>query len=427
MPKKGTTHNAKSATAATQMNSRKTTRAPVSASQTTKTYRSSSTINKDGRQIAVFKGREYFTDMVSGEAMAGSRFSDVYIEGEYLNPSNDEVFTWLSGIASRYETFNWVSVKLHFVPLVPTSTAGRVMLAFDADAHDDIPTSKTTLLCMEANVSASVWQPDVCLDIPKSELNTIRNRYNTTTAPSDVSSRLVSSGRLLFGSVGVDTGAVDGPGITIGELHIEYVVHLLIPQIHEAIGIESLDGYTASVVPVSAPITDLVYSETPAATFVPAGTNVLEFNRPGNYLMTWEAVPATLNVTALDVYAVSPSYVSGPIGGFIDASYGAVQKLFDNASTVIGSLRTASWYIKAYQEGMKLALLMTGGALNASNRFKIARSTFSTELLAQHVVNGRYCGRPVSFHGNRAALLAAAQLEVDAEEAAADVVTIAKQ
>lgn len=51
--------------------------------------------------------------------------------------------TWLTGIATSYSKFKWLRVRLIYVPIVPTSTTGQIVLRLGYDANDSGATSIT--------------------------------------------------------------------------------------------------------------------------------------------------------------------------------------------------------------------------------------------------------------------------------------------
>lgn len=51
--------------------------------------------------------------------------------------------TWLTGIATSYSKFKWLRVRLIYIPIVPTSTTGQIVLRLGYDANDTGATSIT--------------------------------------------------------------------------------------------------------------------------------------------------------------------------------------------------------------------------------------------------------------------------------------------
>lgn len=77
--------------------------------------------------------------------------------GYDLNPACSNLFPWLSGIATNYERYRFISTNFRFVPSSPTTTAGRFYAAIDYD-YDDLPAgSKSSLMTNSTAVEVPVW------------------------------------------------------------------------------------------------------------------------------------------------------------------------------------------------------------------------------------------------------------------------------
>jgi hypothetical protein len=71
-----------------------------------------------------------------------------------LIPAN---FTWLNGIATNFSKHRWVRVWFIYVPVVPTTTAGRFAMAFSYDIGDADATSVQEIQMTANSVTTPVW------------------------------------------------------------------------------------------------------------------------------------------------------------------------------------------------------------------------------------------------------------------------------
>jgi hypothetical protein len=160
------------------------------------------------------------------------------LQGWALNPSRKDVFKWAAQISRSFEKFKIRKCKLRFVPVVATTTKGRVMLGVDYDARDAYPRDKEEAYAMQGTVSGPVWQ-ELVLDVkPMTEaLFTTSGTESTSTYET----RLVDYGN-AFGATSdcTDTSTV------MGEVFCDYEIELLIPQRYYETGARVLANYSAS-------------------------------------------------------------------------------------------------------------------------------------------------------------------------------------
>lgn len=84
------------------------------------------------------------------------------IPGWDINPSNFQLFPWLSAIARGFEKYRFHRLSFKFVASNPTTAQGRFYAAVDYDYNDAPATSLSTLMSNETAASGSVWN-DVTL------------------------------------------------------------------------------------------------------------------------------------------------------------------------------------------------------------------------------------------------------------------------
>jgi len=106
---------------------------------------------RPGKKRHNFSEDEFITDIL-GSTTFGSGTSTTALQFS-VNPGQAITFPWLSQIASRYEKY--VFTKLNFFykhevsEFATAGTIGKAMLAFDYDAADAPPTSKTQMYAMD--------------------------------------------------------------------------------------------------------------------------------------------------------------------------------------------------------------------------------------------------------------------------------------
>lgn len=145
-----------------------------------------------------------------------------------VNPLNPFVFPWLTSIAANFDQYTVCSLRLSYVPLANTSTAGRVALFFDKDSGDPGPSDRSALANYKHLAEISPWGM-TRLPIPRDNVK----RFMADNATSDP--KLVNFGKIGYVTYGGPTGEY-------GDLFIEYTIDLFEPQ------------------PTSLPITDLFTS-----------------------------------------------------------------------------------------------------------------------------------------------------------------------
>jgi len=177
--------------------------------------------------------REFLYDMTGSGSTAFSIFNRTMI-----NPGDVSTFPWLSGLANRFSMFKVHRAKLMYMPECPTSTAGAVLLAFDADASVGIsPNSKLAFCEYNDSIVCAPWNSQVKeLNLPKTEKriyfgdaynsNSVAGTYNLSLDPNTV-----SCGMLFAAIQGVSASSGD----VLGAVWLDISVELWDP-VHHGIG-----------------------------------------------------------------------------------------------------------------------------------------------------------------------------------------------
>lgn len=85
--------------------------------------------------------------------------NDNLIHSLQINPGLESSFPWLSNIARSYDRYRFHKLIYRYKPTCPTDTVGQVIMAWDYDSLDPIPTTEQDL-CQETYwVAVSCWKP----------------------------------------------------------------------------------------------------------------------------------------------------------------------------------------------------------------------------------------------------------------------------
>lgn len=211
------------------MNSTKrqrSTTAPVS--------KTSSVNYKTVNRTITLSGREFISDIESSVAFAS--FSRL------LRPTDSMLFSWLSGIARKFEEFKFSSLKFFYEPQCSSATGGQVALFFDGDPTHIAPSNWNAVINTGANAHTAVWN-SVGLSVPK-WLFASRASYYTLPEFDDVNK---AAGTPLTSPTdpyeyfpGIYGWCVEGhTGVagTIGKLYMEYTV---------SFKTQNVDGYAVT-------------------------------------------------------------------------------------------------------------------------------------------------------------------------------------
>jgi hypothetical protein len=234
--------------------------------------------------IMRIKHREYITDVVS------SASSSTFFVGAALgiNPGLSSTFPWLSGVANKFETYRFRSLKFLLESQVATSSNGTSMMAIDFDAADPQPLSKQQLMTYKTSVRSPIWT-DCCCEPTREELHKLGPeryvRQGSLAANLDI--RTADVGNLFVASQ-----TSSATSLSFAELYVEYDVELITP-LYEP-------GSQAIAASAKAVVTGTIAAATPFGTgaltitggvaVAPTATgNGLGFLEAGEYLVVIES------------------------------------------------------------------------------------------------------------------------------------------
>jgi hypothetical protein len=91
-----------------------------------------------------------------------------------MNPANP-LLRWLSASSVVYDQYRFSRLSAHYIPTVPATTEGNVVLAFDVDAMDPPPASLSDHMQLTGAAMAPVWSGVDC----HATYNNTQNWYYT--------------------------------------------------------------------------------------------------------------------------------------------------------------------------------------------------------------------------------------------------------
>jgi hypothetical protein len=160
--------------------------------------------------------REYVS-VLSGTSGEFLRNNGTGPSNDYsINPLNPFLFPWLVNIAANFDQYRFRSLRFEYVPLVNTTTNGRVALYFDKDSEDPGPDDRSALANYSHLSEISPWAV-TRLSVPADNVKRFMND-NLTADP-----KLVNLGK--FGWV-----AYSGPSSEWGDIFVEYTIDLIEAQ-----------------------------------------------------------------------------------------------------------------------------------------------------------------------------------------------------
>lgn len=172
-----------------------------------------------------------------------------------VNPGNATLFPWLARLAQNYEKYEFEYLTFYFKHAVSQfnaqGAAGKLIMAFDTDAADGPPGTKTAMEDMLPHADSMMSQ-DLFLNIPRSLLRPKYMdarfiRHNVSVGSNDIKTYDVGNFHLA-------ASGLSNVG-NVGELHVKYRVRLMVPRLSEAVELAPNNRvcsmWQGAVIPVS--------------------------------------------------------------------------------------------------------------------------------------------------------------------------------
>jgi len=192
--------------------------APVALSRNVKSGRPMRIYQTNGD--CIISHREYIQDITASTGNP-SIFS---VTGFAINPGQSAVFPWLSGVASRFESYCFEQLRFEYETEAPSTLGGSVILTVDYDAADLAPATKQVAMSYADAVRSAPWEPSE--HTSKIESLTKQKTYFVRPAglPAGNDIKTYDTGNLFVVTQGVTTASA-----TCGELYVTYRVKLMTP------------------------------------------------------------------------------------------------------------------------------------------------------------------------------------------------------
>ncbi len=224
---------------------------PILFKQTTKPMTIPAAVNYNKRPMlkasVELMNREYVTTLTGSSSTFAMLGSSAMFPGYDLNPSNSQLFPWLSQIATGYEKYRFESIGFELIPRNSTASQGTVYMAFDYDWDDTPATTSSELMVNHGSVSANVWAP-VVMFIDTNRLNMdVPYRYVADVPRQTNSQRMVYGGFLMV--------AIAGAPLTVTfDLFVQYRVKFDLPALHSTTSTATSTLSTPATYPAATPL-----------------------------------------------------------------------------------------------------------------------------------------------------------------------------
>lgn len=187
---------------------------------------------KSVNRLVTISGREFIFDVGANAVPGGSLYN---ASSRLLRPTDSQLFSWLSGIARKFEEFKFSNLKFVYEPQVSSTEAGQVGLYFDGDPTHLAPGNWNNFINTGANSHGAVWAAQQ-LVVPK-WLYASRASYYTLSEFSDVNQASSVTPMAnptdpmeyfpgIFGCVSEGVTAAQPTAKTLGKVYLEYTVSL---------------------------------------------------------------------------------------------------------------------------------------------------------------------------------------------------------
>lgn len=325
-----------------------------------------------GGESTIITHREYVKDIIS--ASSAGAFS---IETLRINPTNDELFPWLAGIAANFEEYTIHGMVFEFKSMSGQSVTtgqtalGSVIIATQYDPTKPAFISKQQMenyyFAQSAPPSQSILHAIEC----KSGSAPLRSLY--TSGGTAYDPRFVDYGNTYVASVGLP-----GTSVNMGELWVTYKVELKKPRLSVYTGFSGAAFKTARNGAISA---------SPLGTSSDYVRGTLNCSVSGTVLSVNEVAKGNVFLVSFSWYNVTPSALTRPtitLGNCTFAPLNWVNETFDSfaAGNVASSTAMSLIYlIEVSGEADTCTMTLSGATLPASTAVDIVAVAYDTSAV----------------------------------------------
>lgn len=289
----------------------------------------------------IVRHREFIADVVGVTTFGVVTYA--------INPGVAATFPWLSTVAQRYESYRFQRLEFCYETTRSASTDGAVEGAIDYDAADAPPTTKSQLMAFCGAVRSGVWQEFRFNAKPRDVVKFASERFVRSGAPAaNLDIKTYDVGNFHIGASGcADTSA-------IGELYVEYTVHLRTPQLSIVATTPSATLPQQYIYQGGTLAADNIFGSAPVyfgGNYATAVTNTLTFTTPGEYIVEYFGTENAVGI--VNNTGSTCTIVVGVVTTVGEASYAmgrvtaaaAETLVFGGVTTSNTTLTTPSWVV----------------------------------------------------------------------------------
>lgn len=304
------------------------------------TRNSSPTIVRRSQNEIVVSHREHITEL---SFTADANFANT-IKQVTLQPGNQATFPWLSTIANSYESYRFERCKFTFESSLPTSIVGGFIMAFDYDAADAPPSSRSDFLNYKGAVKGPIWSPSLEMVLSPKDLNKIGPSRYTAAGSVTGDPKTYHAGILSYTCVNANTAT------GYGDLFVEYTIVLQTPQVNSRS--RTTDSSWSCQCPnFTSNATCFDGANISGRIPITCSGNTMTFNRTGRYLISARMTSSS---------ATSPTF------GFVGSTYATLSQPGGWTTNITDSINAAyDRYVDVLAVGATIQTALTG--LGASN------------------------------------------------------------
>lgn len=160
------------------------------------------------------------SEMVVPYTSSGATFDAYELATQFITAGSGKVLTltgtWLARQASLFNKYKFDRITLRYVPFCPTTTQGRLVIAWTGDSDDNLPTSAQQVSQYQNSVEGPVWRELSCNAMISRTPEFIVHNERTGSANY---SGIPLQGSFIF-------GADNGPStsLPVGTFYLDYDV-----------------------------------------------------------------------------------------------------------------------------------------------------------------------------------------------------------
>lgn len=220
---------------------------------------------KSVNRVLTLSGREFWQDVTSF-IPAGASVAVFQGVSRQLRPTDSQLFSWLAGIAKKFEEFKFSQIRFVYEPQCSSLSTGQVAMWFDGDPTHIPPTTWNNVINTGANAHGAPWAKHV-LDVPAWLFASRKSYYTQAELPDAKQVQLMSQGLDLrpsdpleyypglFGwsteGYSLAAAAAADTTVPLGKVYLEYTVQL------KTQNVDGYNQYSTSGGPLSAELADI--------------------------------------------------------------------------------------------------------------------------------------------------------------------------